>query len=259
MAKKVQLPQNPDNRKFIIIADDVNINEARFSRQKWFFQQGINLCVINWDDLWSEAVEYTDPLFKSLMKQGLISPAKQEEGNYIRILVQNPYDKNKYHVLNNKWDVMYDVAADKFLIFEKLLEILGTKNAFAYKSNDFIYDFLDVPKMVMESVNFSFVNQGNGIYNQETLQNFLRRYNLHDSNEMQGIVFASKNKKTNREFYPYKEITATLRLGLKLNMPILSGRPRVTSVLGGSIFSIFSNRKLNYAENNKILWHIEFY
>lgn len=251
MAKKVQLPQNPDNRKFIIIADDVNLNQARFSRQKWFFQQGISLSVINWDSLWSEELEYTDSLFKGLNEQGLISPTNQEEGNYIRILVQDPYDRNKYHVLNNVWDVMYDVASDKFLIFEKLLEIVGTREASAYKSNNFtVRVSIDVPKMVMEAVNFSFVRQENSIYNQETIQNFLRGCNLYASNEMQGIVFESKSrKKTNREFYPYKEIAATLKLGLELGIPGLvdDSSPDVISA------------ELNYAENNKILWNIEFY
>lgn len=249
MAKKDQLPQNPDNRKFIIIVDDVNLNQARFSKPKWFSQQGGSLCVINWDDLWSETVEYTDSLFKRLNKQGLISPTNQEEGNYTRTLVQDPYDKNKYHVLNDIWNVMYDIASDKFLIFEKLLEIVGTREAFAYKSNNFAVVSIDVPKMVMEAVNFSFVRQENSIYNQETIQNFLRGFNLYASNEMQGIVFESKSrKKTNREFYPYKEIAVTLKLGLELGIPGLVHFP----------YDMIS-AELNYAENNKILWNIEFY
>ena len=265
MAKQVQLPAKPDSRKFIIITTDIILNNARANREKWFSHQGESFCVINWDSVWSEEVVYTDILFKNLMANGLIQPRKEEENDYIRTLVQDPYNTNKYHLMEyyDIWNLMSDAGAEKFLIFERLLQILGAKKAYNGDTN-FAYTTslytIDVARMVMDSIKLSFVQEKTSADRNEAAQKLLRYNNLYYSNEMQGIVYDSRSgSRTRRKFYPYKEIAETLKQGLDLGIPNLcpsyekfgSDQPELIQRM---------KSELNYASEKAVTtWNIEFY
>ena len=211
--------------------------------------------------------EYTDSLFKNLEMQRLIPSVKEIGNDYIRTLVQDPYNTNKYHLMESFyiWNLMSDAGAEKFLIFERLLQILGAKKAYnSESSNNIAYtkglDTIDVARMVMDSIKLSFVQEKTSADRNEAAQKLLRNNNLYYSNEMQGIVFDSKSgSRTRRKFYPYNEIAETLKQGLDLGIPKLyPSYEKFGSIQPELIQGMKS--ELDYASEKAFTtWNIEFY
>lgn len=252
---KKQIPENPDERKIIIIGDYCFLNEIREEKEQpmWYQRRhNSNICVVNVDDYWQ------GELFDKLKSKDLLIIGTA--------LVQDPYETDLYIPLKeeNVANSLLDSAKKRYRAFEEVVNKLGAislsieeaqcrrqeghiKGGGDYKFLDASGSF-DIANQLQESIKSSSTFPG-GKPDVQAAFDVLKRYNLMGDSELKSLIELRRgnNPILTKEvkWTVCHELSVSLELGVELALPGISK--------GGNLAA-----NLKIASNSMLTWRVEF-
>ena len=256
----MQIIKEPNERKIIIVVDDVLKNKARDEEKKWSdvgFCKQHNTVVVNVDD------DYEGDLFKKLKEKSLLQP-----GN---TLLQDPYDTDHYVVLKegNVQNLLLESANNRWFRFCEIVNALGVKQCICVeeqtqtenKNTTGTHPYgsakMDIKSDMMSKYRLELKFPGN-TPNNEMAKTLLVKYHLEDDRELNSLINMRCNqenplKKSKVQFQVCTEMSKVFELAIDINVPGLPKVPWFKKIVGGlNLKRTINNNKKSYVSFNLI-------
>lgn len=250
----MQIIKEPNERKIIIVVDDVLKNKARDEEKKWSdvgFCKKHNTVVVNIDD------DYEGDLFKKLKGKSLLQP-----GN---TLLQDPYDTDHYMVLkeDNVQNLLLDSANRRWFLFSEIVNALGVKQCIYVEEqtqtenkNTTVTHPYGSAKMDIKSNMMSKYSAGlqcpGATPNKEMAKTLLVKYHLEDDSILNYLINMRCNqenplKELAFQFQVCTEMSKVFELAIDINVPGLPKVPWLKKIVGGlNLKRTINNNKKSY-------------
>lgn len=225
-----ELPQNPNERKIIVVGDDVFLNRAREEKAVWL-KKNPAVTIVNLEDNWGGS------LFEKIAYQCLWHSG--------RTLLQDPYDTDLYMPLEEDQisDSLLESAKKRYFVFEQVVKNLGALSLTIKEEQSRSSDVkgsvsgnykvtaasanFDISKRLKESIKIhtEFPPEESKI-NIPAAVDILTRYNLDSDRELRQLIELRRgdNPISKREvaWAVCSELSGSFSLGVKLSLPGIS-------------------------------------